>query len=205
MSAVLAWGPRDYVQTPEIPADWKVVDVGPGEFPFMRANVFIDRDPKVVAPLSDQGKATLVCDINKGFPGIDDKAFDYAFTSHIFEHLNDVRVGAQAISRIAKSGTLVVPSAYKEALFNFEERTHLWDVLPNPTSGDAPIFVRRNRDFIQPLEDELASQALCFLMRTGSNHDCTAEIHLRQWFQLKEKNLDIVFHWKDDLKLIVIG
>ncbi len=204
-TAILEWGPRDYVTLPEMPPTWRVVDVGPGAFPLHRANVFIDRDPEILKPLSEEGKKTLQCDINANFPGVPDKSFDYAWCSHMFEHVDDPMACARSISRIAKAGMLVVPSVYKESLFNFEERTHQWDVLPNPTAGRPPVFVRRSRDFVYPLEDELAAQALCFLMRTGSNHDCTAEIHLRNWFQRTERFMDIVYQWSDNLELIVIG
>lgn len=202
--ADLPWAPRDYVALPDMPKHWRVVDVGPGAYPLKRANLCIDRDPEILAPISEQGIATLQDDINKGYQSIPDKSFDYVWCSHVLEHVDDPEACARTLSRIGKSGTIVMPSVYKEALGLFEESTHQWDILPHP-SGHAPIFVRRSRDFVYPLEDELASQALSFLFRTGSNHDCTAEIHLRTWFQYKEKYLDVVYHWTNELKLTVIA
>ena len=202
---VLTWGPRDYVALPEIPDSWLVADVGPGAYPLKRANVLIDRDPKILEPLSAQGRKTIVCDINKGFVGIPDKSFDYVWASHILEHLDDVTACAAALSRIAKSGTIVMPSAIKDGLFFFEEKAHQWHVLPNPLPLQPPIFVRHNRQFVYPLEDETCQSAMCFLFRTGSNHDCTAERNLRAWYQSHEQYLDIAYHWKDNLSLIVIG
>lgn len=205
MSAVMAWGPRDYVKRPEIPDSWMVADVGPGAYPLQRANVLIDRDPATIHPLSEQGRQTLVCDINKGFPGIPDKTFDYVWSSHILEHCDDVAACAAALSRIGKSGTIVMPSAIKDGLFFFEEKQHQWHVLPNPVTGQPPIFVRHNRDFVYPLEDATCQNAMCFLLRTGSNHECTAERYLRSWFQVNEQHLDISYHWQDKLELVVIG
>lgn len=204
MSSLLPWGPRDYVKLPEFPKNWRVIDVGPGAYPLTRANLHVDRDPQILAPIGLTGKETLVTDINENFPGIADKSFDYAWCSHVLEHVEDPVACAAALTRIARAGTIVMPSTIKDALFNFEEVQHLWHVLPHP-SGLGPIFVRHNRGFVSPLEDDLVKQAMCFLFRTGSNHDCTAERHLRAWYQVNEPMLDVVYHWRDELKLTVIA
>lgn len=204
-TAVLAWAPRDYVKRPEIPDSWIVADVGPGAYPLERANIFIDRDTAILAPLSAEGRETLLCNIENDFPGIPDKTFDYVWCSHVLEHVNDPVACAASLSRIGKSGTIVMPSAIKDGLFFFEEKQHLWHVLPNPVTGQPPIFVRHNRDFVYPLEDEMCQGAMCFLLRTGSNHECTAERYLRSWYQVHEQHLDISYHWTDTLELVVIG
>jgi hypothetical protein len=97
-----------------------------------------------------------------------------------------------------------MPSVFKDALFNFEEREHDWHCLPAPQGGP-PIFVRINPDYVATLRDPLVQKATCFLYRTGTQHECTAERHLRSWFQVQEKNLDVVYHWEDRLELVVIG
>lgn len=199
------WAARDYVKLPEIPDHWRFIDVGPGQFPHKRANLCVDRNAAVLAPIAATGRETLVCDINQNFPGITDKSFDYAWCSHLLEHVDDPAACAAALSRIAKAGTIVLPSAIKDAIFNFEEKEHQWHVLPNPVTGKEPIFVKHNREFVYPLEDDLVKQAMFFLFREGSNHDCTAEQYLRNWYQRKESALDIVHHWTGELKLIVIA
>jgi SAM-dependent methyltransferase len=199
------WAPRDYVELPPIPDHWRVVDVGPGPYPLRRANLFVDRDPEILKPLSEAGGATLVSDINDGFPGIPDKSFDYAWCSHLLEHCDDPSACAASLSRIAKSGTIVVPSAIKDGIFNFEEPTHLWHVLANPTTGKPPIFIRLNPDFIDPLHDLSVKFATCSLYRTGANHECHYAHDLSTWFKAKEQFLDITFHWVGILELIVIG
>jgi hypothetical protein len=199
----LVWAPRDYVQMPEIPKHWQVIDVGPGQYPLKRANMVVDRSGDILKPISDSGQATMQTDLNKGLPGIADKQFDYVWCSHVLEHVQDPVACAATLSRIGKSGTIVMPSAIKDGIFNFEEKEHLWHILPNPTTGKPPIFVRMNREFIYPLEDELVKQATSFLYRTGSNHECTAERNLRSWYQRTEQYLDVVYHWKGSLELIV--
>lgn len=200
----MVWAPRDYVELPPIPDHWNVVDVGPGTYPLKRANVYIDRNPEILAPIAEAGRPVLLCDINEDFPGIPDKSFDYAWCSHLLEHTEDPAACAASLSRIAKSGTIVMPSAIKDGIFNFEEPTHLWHLLMNPTTGKPPIFVRMNPDFIDPLHDLSVKSATCSLYRTGVDHECHFSDDLRMWFKTKERYLDIVYHWTDTLELIVI-
>lgn len=199
-----SWGPADYVKIPIMLPAWKVVDVGPGRHPHPRADVYVDRNPEMLEPLKDAGKTTILASLEEGLPEIPDGAFDFAFCSHVLEHILEVQKAADTLARIAKRGTIVMPSVYKDALFCFEEDEHLWNVLPNPTHGEPPIFVERNPGYINRLRDQLVQKATCFLYRTGTQHDCTAERHMRAWYQQHEPDMDIVYHWKDELKLQVI-
>lgn len=189
---------------PDIPEHWKVLDIGPGAYPLERADLYMDRSEEILTPLRDANRETILANLEDGVSQIKDKAFDFVWCSHVLEHVNDPVSCAKTISRIGKSGVMVVPSAIKEAIFNFEEREHKWFVLPHPTHGP-PIFIRQNQEYIDSLRDELVQQATCFLYRTGSDHDCTQEIHMREWFREKEPSLDIIVHWTDELKLQVIG
>lgn len=198
------WGPRDYVKLPTIEPHWKVLDVGPGAFPHPRADVYLDWSEDILAPLKDAGKRTILDSLEEGLPEVGYKAYDYVWCSHVLEHVEDPRKCAATLSRIAKRGTIVMPSAFKETLFNFEEETHKYFVMPHPTEGP-PIFVRYNRGYVSRLRDQLVQKATCFLYRTGTHHDCTAERALRGWFQTHEMNLDVVHHWADQLTLHVIG
>jgi len=204
-SAELVIGPCDYVPLPPIPVHWKVLDIGPGAYPLRRADVYIDRDPERLAPMRMDGKKTALLDIAGGLKEIPDKAFDYVWCSHVLEHVFDPADCATTLSRIAKTGTIVMPSAIKESLFNFEEAEHKWLVLPNPMFGGPPIFVRHNDDYIANLKDQVVQKAMCFLLRTGTDHDCSAEQRLHSWFAEREVNLDVIYHWTGKLELIVIG
>lgn len=196
--------PREYVPFEiEIPDHWRVLDIGPGAYPLSRADVYMDHDLRILEPLGHN--RTYLADIQDGAPAFGDKEFDFVWCSHVLEHVNDPAACARTISRIGKRGIMVVPSAIKESIFNFEERQHQWLILPNPVDGEPPIFVRHNRSYIERLRDELVQQAACFLYRTGSDHDCTAEIHMGEWFRERERDLDIIVHWEDELKIMVIG
>lgn len=199
-----AWGPRDYVQMPFIHPDWKVLDIGPGDYPLPRANVYLDHNDEKLRALRESGKETILANLEDGLPMIEDGEFNYVWCSHVFEHLRDPLKVAATLSRIAKRGTIVMPSFVKESLFLFEEPEHRWLVLPNPTAGKAPIFVEQNHAFTEKLRDQMVQKATCFLFRIGTHHDCTAERYMRSWYQENESALDVVYHWRDELKIQVI-
>lgn len=198
--------PRDYAQPPyKIPAHWNVADIGPGQFPLTRANLYIDRDAENLKRLSASFRADqnhLVADISNGLPSIKDKYFDYVFCSHVLEHLEDPYTAAATLTRIAKRGTVVLPSAIKEGMFNFEEVEHKWLILPHPTTG-VPIFVRRHTQF-QTVIDTEVQRSMCRLYRTGPNSLEEAR-YLRQWYSKHEPKLDVIYHWHSTFEPIVVG
>lgn len=196
--------PRDYVRLPEIPKHWKVLDIGPGAYPLPRADVYLDYDISKLTPLSDQGKSTILADIQTRLERIPDKSFDFVWCSHAMEHLESPAAAAATISRIGKRGCMIVPSAWKESLTNFEEQGHLWQCLPNPSEAAPPIFVRTNGQ-VDRIRHTEVMRSLCRLFRTGPNRIPEEQRQLRNWWYRHEAALDIVHFWEGELKVQVIG
>lgn len=203
MSAVMA--PRDYVELPwRIPPEFRVLDIGPGAYPFKRADVYLDHSEEILAPLKEEGRTTILGHIESGLPEIRDHEFDYVWCSHVLEHVNDPVACAATLSRIARSGTVVMPSAVKESIFNFEESDHKWFVLPHPNGGPT-IFIRHKPAFMKRIIDKDIQKVACFMYRTGTDHDMWEHKYCREWFKRIEPDLDIVVHWSGQLELMVIG
>lgn len=199
-------GPRvpfEYVQTPAIPDDWHVCDVGPGAYPFPRANAFIERDLSILNALTVDGKK-LNLDINDGLPKIENKSFDYVWCSHVLEHVDNPEAVAATLSRIGKRGTVVLPSTFKEMMFFGEEQTHQWQVLPNPSTGGPPIFIKNNPDYLAGLRDVGLQKIACQLYRTGPNGMGENQRYARQWFYRNESRLDVVCHWDNEFTVQVV-
>ena len=196
--------PRDYVKLPEIPDSWSVLDVGPGAYPHPRANTYLDCNLDNLRPLQEQGKQVIIGNLMEGLSDIPDKAFDYVWCSHALEHVPNPERAAAALSRIAKRGTVVLPSTFKEMMFCGEEEDHRWQTLPNPANGGPPIFIRNNSDYMKTLRDSTVQKITSRLYRTGPNRHEEAR-YLRKWFYENEEALDVVHHWTDELKLQVIG
>jgi len=197
--------PCEYALPPyEIPADWRVLEVGPGDFPFYRADYVADWNPDKLAPLRNLGKRCYEANLAEGLKQFQDKQFDYVWCSHVLEHVDDPMACAATLSRIAKRGTLVVPSAVKESLFLFEEAEHKWLILPDPQEGKPPLFIRHNDAWVSPLKDVEAQKIACKLFRLGPNRLGEHQRYLRKWFHEHDRDLDIVVHWEGELKIQVI-
>jgi predicted SAM-dependent methyltransferase len=195
--------PRDYVSLPQIPDDWKVLEIGPGAYPLARADVYLDRDIDKLTPLSEQGESTILGDVHGGLNDIPNKTFDYLFCSHVMEHLSSPSSAAATFSRIAKRGTVVVPSTFKEMMFHGEEQEHLWQCLPSPRRDGPLLFVRNNPDYMKRLRNPECQKIASRLYRTGPNRIEEAR-HLRKWFYENESALDVVHHWEGELRVQVI-
>lgn len=197
--------PRDYAWPPpyDVPDSWKVIDVGPGNYPLSRADAYLDHDYRNLKPLKEAGKNVYIGDLMSGLPEIPDKSYDVVWCSHVIEHAPSPSRAAQTLSRIAKRGTIVLPSVIKESIGCFEETDHKWLILPSPSEGGPPIFVRQNSDYMKKARDTDVQKIASRLYRTGPNRVEEAR-YLRQWFYKNEKSLDIVHHWEGELKLQVI-
>jgi len=196
--------PRDYIQLPEIPAHWKVLDIGPGEYPHPRADAYLDYDITKLTPLSERGKRTILADIMGAVPQCEDKEFDFVWMSHSMEHLKDPLAAARTISRIGKRGVMIVPSAWKEGLTNFEETGHLWQILPNPDERAAPIFVRANGQ-VDRIRNIDVMKSMSRVFRSGPNRISPPEQRsLRKWWYEHEAELDVVYFWEGRLDVRVM-
>src|SRR5262245_20985451 len=140
IDTVIVRGPRDYVELPRIPNDWKVLDIGPGRYPLRRADMYLDHSQAILDAAEIHPSQRIIGDLENGLSEIPDKTFDFVWCSHVLEHMKDPVKAAATISRIGRSGTIVLPSAIKEAIFNFEEYDHHWLIHPHPVAGQAPVF-----------------------------------------------------------------
>lgn len=200
--------PREYALPPyPFKPGWKVIDVGPGRYPLHRADMYFDRDPEVLGALAlGDGQRACQLDISEAgsFDGVPDKWADYAFCSHVLEHVDDPRAVCRTLSRIAKRGTIVMPSVVKESLFCFEEPTHKWLVMPNPDNNGSPIFVKQNEKYIRGLKDIDVMKIMSRMFRTGPNRVGEEQKYLRKWFAENERKLDVIVHWEGSIDVVVV-
>lgn len=200
-------GPISYVKLPcDIPSNWRVADIGPGSYPWPRANVYIDRSSDILNKIKlSEGQGIIEADLRTGLSMIPDKHFDYVWCSHVMEHVPDPMRMAQTLARIGKRGTVVLPSFAKESVFHFEETDHKWLVLPHPTNKLTPVFVRHNDAFIKQLRDLELQKINCQLYRTGPTRHGADQRYMRNWFKENETFYDIVVHWEGQFNPVVIG
>jgi len=108
-----------------------VLDIGSGDKPFWRANVFLDK-----LSLKNLHRHTDSKVINNLGPFVDsdiaktpfkDKAFDFSFCAHLLEHVERPDLAINEIMRISKKGYIEVPNGVIEYISPFH--SHLWFIL----------------------------------------------------------------------------
>ncbi len=183
------------------------VDIGPGNFPWKAAKNYIERPDRINDPKYKPENLPKVNvffgDLERGLPNIQDKQFDFAWASHIFEHLKDPVAGAKELSRIAKRGVVIVPSSYKEAITYFEESDHKWDIFPPRPGENKPRFVRRNETWLLPLKDQEMRATFGRLYR-AQEYETHEQRYIKQFFLENEQVYDIVVPWEGEFQLEVI-
>jgi predicted SAM-dependent methyltransferase len=182
---------------------WVVGEIGPGTYPLPYAAYYIDKEKKFLEAVSSRaGVKTILGDVEQGLP-IPDKFFDFIYASHILEHVNNLEKACKEVSRIAKRGVVIVPSAFKDFMFNWEEGDHKWWFLPN--YQNVLEAKRLDYEFRSVTSDSNYSRATCHLFRTGPNRVDPEYRLLRRWFYEKEPALDVFCAWEGEIKLKVIA
>ncbi|MDD2384957.1 MAG: class I SAM-dependent methyltransferase [Sulfurospirillaceae bacterium] len=118
----------------------KVLEVGPGNTPFYRSNVLLEKiyENDELAKLQAGGtekrnlKKEIVYYTGELFP-FKDKEFDYVICSHVLEHipLNQLDIFIKELMRVASRGYIEVPLFTYEVLTNIEHHLSFVDVDNN--------------------------------------------------------------------------
>lgn len=119
----------------------KVLEVGPGQFPFPYATHWLDN---VINPNVPADKLTVDSVTHMPFA---DKEFDAVLASHVLEHVEDVETAMAELQRVGKRGAIQCPHIAKDWFFQHGETHRLWQVLK---TGNRIVFVRLDK----PLLDE---------------------------------------------------
>lgn len=159
-----------------------VVDIGCGDKPFWRADVFLDElslgDEQRFSStgiISDLG-LFVDCDITK--TPFKDKAFDFSFCSHVLEHVEKPELAIQEIIRISKQGYIEIPDGIIEVMSPYQ--SHLWSVFFN---SNELVFLRKSKKIHE------------VLVRNGSKYAYLSKF-------IKEPFIRI--YWKKNIKYKVV-
>lgn len=185
----------------EFPPSWKCLDVGCGRKPWPRANVVLDANPDMAAHAGNEQKF-FSGTVTEKMP-FETKEFDFVTCFHVLEHVSDPVAAAAELSRVAKEGLVEVPHPIKDGMLLFHETDHRWFILP-PTKPDGPLIFRKiDNDWWARLQDPEA-QAAAYRNYIGTKDNVGDAAILRNYFSRIEPLLNIVVHWKGELKVTVI-
>ncbi len=121
-----------------------VVDIGSGDKPFWRADVFVDDLSLGDVQRASESKTIhnlgIFVDANVNSLPFRDKYFDFSFCSHLLEHVDDPAKAIGEITRVSKAGYVEIPNGIIESVQPFI--SHLWFVYINKKKL---IFVRKSK------------------------------------------------------------
>lgn len=117
----------------KISKDALVVDIGSGDKPFWRADVYVDslsfgNVQRTTRSQTIHDIGTFVDAKVENLP-FKDNAFDFSFCSHLLEHVPDPQKAIKEITRISKAGYIEVPNGVIETIQPFD--SHLWFIFAN--------------------------------------------------------------------------
>ena len=121
-----------------------VIDIGCGDKPFWRADVFLDK-----LSLGDEHRFSstgVIKDFGLFFDSdvtktpFKDKVFDFSYCSHLLEHVERPDLAIKEITRISKRGYIEVPDGLIEVIWPYQ--SHLWFIF---FQKDTLIFLRKGK------------------------------------------------------------
>lgn len=147
-----------------------VIDIGSGDKPFWRANVFFDNLSLDNLQRSTYGNTISTIgnfvngDITK--TKFKSKVFDFSYCSHVLEHVERPDLAIKEINRISKAGYIEVPNGildlinpfyshlwfvflHKNKLFFYRKSNKLHDVLSENSINYIPLLFKINKPFIR--------------------------------------------------------
>lgn len=129
-----------------------IIDLGCGNNPLREAKTAVDYYINPIersngdGPVIDEnafknrGIRFLNARIDSDLP-FADKEFDFAYSHHAFEHLEDPAKACEEMMRISQSGVIIAPSFFSELIFG--RKYHRWILMQR----DNMLLFFRKRDF----------------------------------------------------------
>ena len=204
----------------------RIVDLGCGARPHPCATMAVDRYLEPAQRLLGGG-AGLSADtferLGVRFVKADlenlpfgDKEFDYARSSHAFEHLPDPKRACEEMARVARAGVIITPSIFAEHAFG--RPYHHWMVLAR---GDTLIFVKKVPELDRPFGDHPRRGEEGKFEVTPESNPFDLLLNNPGWYKGRERMprlakllqrysrshhpvMEVVFQWEDDIRCVVI-
>ena len=101
--------------------NWKILDIGCGYSAHKKANVICD-----IQDLSKFYKDRKFVKLENKMLPFKDKEFDIVITSHVIEHVKDVKFFIKELQRISTKGYIEVPTILEDNLVFENKNDHLW-------------------------------------------------------------------------------
>jgi glycosyltransferase involved in cell wall biosynthesis/2-polyprenyl-3-methyl-5-hydroxy-6-metoxy-1,4-benzoquinol methylase len=193
----------------------RIIDLGCGNNPVPGATVAVDNylEPEqrqlghgqVIAPANFEARGIQFVnqriDVRLPFA---DKEFDFAYSHHVFEHLDDPATACREMMRIAKSGAIITPSIFAEHVFG--RLYHKWLMIDGTSTL---YFFEKRAAEDRPFGDH--PNPFDIVLNLGDWHSGDVDPILeeirekfRNYWHSHSSVMETVFIWNDAFKFEVV-
>ena len=124
--------------------DWKILDIGCGYSANNYATTICD-----VQDLSNFYKnKNFVILKNKDLP-FNDNQFDFVISSHVMEHVKDLKYFIKEIERVSKRGYIELPTKLEDNLVFENKNDHLWQM--DYDDVNLRLLISKKIQFMEPI------------------------------------------------------
>mgnify|MGYP001311494630 FL=1 len=123
---------------------WNILDIGCGYTAHKKANVICD-----VQDLSEFYKGRDFVKLKDKTLPFKDKEFDFAITSHVIEHVEDVNFFIKELQRISKKGYIELPTILEDNLVFENKNDHLWHMEFDDVNHQ--LLIRKRIQYLEPV------------------------------------------------------
>ena len=124
--------------------DWRILDIGCGYSANKYATTICD-----VQDLSNFYKnKNFVILKNKDLP-FNDNQFDFVISSHVMEHVKDLKYFIKEIERVSKRGYIELPTKLEDNLVFENKKEHLWQMDFDDVNHK--LLISKKIQFLEPV------------------------------------------------------
>ena len=124
--------------------NWKILDLGCGYTAHKKASIICD-----IQDLSKFYKDREFVKLeNKTLP-FKDKEFDFVITSHVIEHVDDVKFFIKELQRISSKGYIELPTMLEDNLVFENKSDHLWHM--DFDDVDLKLLITKKIQYFEPI------------------------------------------------------
>ena len=124
--------------------EWKILDIGCGYTAHKKASVICD-----IQDLSSFYKNQQFVKLEGKKLPFKDKEFDFVISSHVIEHVEDVKFFIKELERISSRGYIELPTTLEDNLVFENKNDHIWHVEFDDINQQ--LLIRKRVQYIEPV------------------------------------------------------
>ena len=164
-----------------------VLEVGPGNFPFERADRYLDISDDFQRDL--HGKPLDIGNVEKML--YQDNEYDVVIACHIVEHTDNPDIAIEELQRVGKRGVIEVPSTHKDWIMQHGHVHTKWQVT---AVGNTLVFVAIAPEKLQYLSDVMFRNNIARVTQYPPDKDYMSHM-LRRMFWKSNSFLNPTVFW----------